>query len=244
MAKASHPGRTKTRLSPPLTPEEAASFNTAFLQDIAQNLAVAAEIESIRGYMAFGPPGSETFFHNIIPADIGLIETWLPNFGDCLQHALAQQFHRGHQSACVLNSDSPTLPVSLLTDAARILAAPGDRAVVGPSTDGGYYLLGVKKVHARLFENIAWSTEHVALQTLQRANDIGLEVVLLPEWYDVDDKSAFQILAGEVLDGAYFSPRLKSSRAPHSAALMRRLMSGDDFLKRVGFVEALEKAAS
>ncbi|MBC8050007.1 MAG: hypothetical protein H7X92_07670 [Chitinophagales bacterium] len=82
------------------------------------------------------------------------------------------------------------------------------------------------------------------MQTLQRANDIGLEVVLLPEWYDVDDKSAFQILAGEVLDGAYFSPRLKSSRAPHSAALMRRLMSGDDFLKRVGFVEALEKAAS
>ncbi len=244
MAKASDPGRTKTRLSPPLTLAEAASFNTSFLQDIAENLAAAAALESIDGYMAYGPPGSDAFFHDIMPSSIGLFETWLPNFGDCLQLALARQFETGHRAACVLNSDSPTLPVSLLVEAARALAKPGDRAVLGPSTDGGYYLLGLKKVHSRLFEDIAWSTRHVASQTLQRAQEIGLEMVVLPEWYDIDDKAALHILACEVLDGAPFNPRLRGGRAPHSGALMRQLMSSGDFLERIGYMETLAKAAS
>ena len=57
MAKASAAGRTKTRLVPPLTFDEAAEFNTAFLKDVAHNIARAAELQSIDGYMAFGPPG-------------------------------------------------------------------------------------------------------------------------------------------------------------------------------------------
>jgi glycosyltransferase A (GT-A) superfamily protein (DUF2064 family) len=66
----------------------------------------------------------------------------------------------------VLNSDSATLPLSLLVETARILARPGDQAVFGPAYDGGYYLLGVNAPHHRLFPAIAWSTEHVAHQTL------------------------------------------------------------------------------
>lgn len=244
MAKASHPGRTKTRLSPPLTHTEAASFNTAFIQDIADNLSAAAALESISGYMAYGPPGEDGFFREIVPPAIGLFETWAPNFGDCLQHALAKQFESGHKAACALNSDSPTLPVSLLVEAARLLASPGDRAVLGPSTDGGYYLLGVKQMHRRLFEDISWSTEHVAAQTLERAREIGLDVAILPEWYDIDDKAALQVFAAEVLDGAPFDPRLKSSAASHSTALMRQLMATGDFPARIGYQLALEEAVS
>ena len=87
----------------------------------------------------------------------------------------------------MLNSDSPTLPTALLSETAEALARPGDRAVLGPSSDGGYYLLGLKTAHRRLFEDIAWSTERVAEQTLERAREIGLEVYRLPVWYDVDD---------------------------------------------------------
>jgi hypothetical protein len=89
MAKASAPGRTKTRLAPPLTFEEAALLNTAFLQDVAENLVAAdeqiraAQNAAIVGYAAYGPPGSTDFFHRILPASIGLIEAWLPNFGAC-----------------------------------------------------------------------------------------------------------------------------------------------------------------
>ena len=87
----------------------------------------------------------------------------------------------------MLNSDSPTLPTALLNETADVLAQPGDRAVLGPSSDGGYYLLGLKAAHRRLFEDIAWSTERVAEQTRERAREIGLDVHLLPVWYDVDD---------------------------------------------------------
>src|SRR5215472_8342976 len=90
MAKASIPGKTKTRLVPPLTFEEAAAFNTAFLQDVAANIAAAAEQAPIACYMAYGPPGVAAFFTSNLPPSIGLIESWHPNFGDCLFVAIDQ----------------------------------------------------------------------------------------------------------------------------------------------------------
>src|SRR5277367_181683 len=92
MAKASAPGRAKTRLVPPLTFDEAAALNTAFLQDVADNvLSAAGHAEpnaGIAGYAAYGPAGTQDFFHRILPDAIGLIEAWMPNFGDCLFHAI------------------------------------------------------------------------------------------------------------------------------------------------------------
>src|SRR6202142_2896583 len=88
MAKALAPGRAKTRLVPPLTFDEAANLNTAFLRDVADNVLLAARNAApqagISGYAAYGPPGSEEFFHRTLPRAIGLIGAWLPNFGDCL----------------------------------------------------------------------------------------------------------------------------------------------------------------
>jgi rSAM/selenodomain-associated transferase 1 len=206
MAKASAPGRAKTRLVPPLTFDEAADLNTAFLQDVAENLIRAGEQAgadanqhtAIVGYAAYGPPGSTDFFRGILPGAIGLIEAWLPNFGDCLFHTIGEIFRRGHDSAVVLNSDSPTLPTAFLVETAEVLARPGDRAVLGPSTDGGYYLLGLKHPHARMFEDITWSTERVAEQTLARAREIGPDVHMLPAWYDVDDVDALRRLRAEL----------------------------------------------
>ncbi len=186
MAKASIPGRTKTRLVPPLTFDEAAQYNTAFLRDITENILAASAQASIAGYMAFGPPESKPFFQQNLPGEIGLIEAWYPDFGDCLFSAIARLFECGHGSAVVLNADSPTLPTSLLVETAQVLARPGDRAVLGPASDGGYYLLGLKEAQRRLFQDIAWSTEHVARQTLERAAELRLPVHVLPEWYDVD----------------------------------------------------------
>ena len=233
MAKASAPGRTKTRLVPPLTFDEAADFNTAFLKDVAHNIARAAELQSIDGYMAFGPPGSNAFFEAILPPPISLLDCWYPDFGDCLFNAITQLLGRGHGSAVVLNSDSPTLPTSLLAETAEVLARPGDRAVLGPSTDGGYYLLGLKAPHRRLFQDVAWSTEQVAQQTLERAVEIGLDVHVLPAWYDVDDAEALRMLRAELYDGWSFAPRLEAHRALHTERLMRSLLSGSDLARRL-----------
>jgi uncharacterized protein len=226
MAKASAPGRTKTRLVPPLTFDEAAALNTAFLQDIADNLLLAGRHAGIAGYAAYAPSGSQDFFYRTLPPEIGLIDACLPNFGDCLLRTIEQILARGHHSAVVLNSDSPTLPTAFLIETASVLALPGERAVLGPSSDGGYYLLGLKTARRRLFEDIAWSTERVAQQTLERAREINLNVHMLPVWYDVDDVDDLRVLNEEVR-----RPRPSSDRfdpnPPHypvaTAALMQRL---------------------
>jgi uncharacterized protein len=240
MAKASMPGRAKTRLVPPLTFDEAAALNTAFLQDVADNVLLAARLSApqagIVGYAAYGPPGSEDFFHRTLPAAIGLIGAWLPNFGDCLLHTIGEIFARGHGSAVVLNADSPTLPTALLIETAEALARPGDRAVLGPSSDGGYYLLGLKAAHRHMFEDIAWSTERVAEQTLERAREINLEVQRLPVWYDVDDFDGLRRLHAELGEEDSEIQRLCAHRphyASQTAKLMNTLRRDHDFASRV-----------
>src|SRR5580704_17822206 len=93
MAKASRPGRTKTRLTPPLSPTEAALFNTAFLADIAANLLDLGKNVPLAGYMAYGPPGEGAFF-DFLPPEIGIFEAWRPNFGDCLSDTILALFER------------------------------------------------------------------------------------------------------------------------------------------------------
>ena len=243
MAKASVPGLTKTRLVPPLRFEEAAAFNTAFLQDVAANLIAAARRTEIAGYMAFGPPNSEGFFERTLGRDIGLISAWRPDFGDCLLLAIEAMLARGHSAAVVLNSDSPTLPTSLLVETAEVLARPGDCAVLGPSTDGGYYLLGLKQPHRRMFEDITWSTAQVAEQTLERAREIGLKVHILPAWYDVDDLQSLRLLHEEIR-GRRAVPRVHTpALAPHTAALIDRLCRESDFAKRIGQAQIEETPA-
>ena len=247
MAKASAPGRAKTRLVPPLTFEEAAALNTAFLQDVADNVLLAARDADrhggIAGYAAYGPPGSEDFFGRTLPGGISLIEAWRQNFGDCLLHTIEEIFARGHASAVVLNSDSPTLPTAYLVETAAALARPGDRAVLGPSSDGGYYLLGLKAAHRHIFENIAWSTVEVAKQTLERAREIGLAVHRLPVWYDVDDVDGLRRLRAELLvrpDAQRRRPERNQPRhAANTAALMNSLWRNHDFNRRAAaLVEA------
>lgn len=230
MAKASTPGLTKTRLVPPLTHNEAAALNTAFLRDVTGNMLLAARRAAphagIAPYAAYGPPGSEAFFRRSLPRPVGLIAAWLPNFGDCLLHAIREILARGHTAAVVLNADSPNLPTALLNETAEVLAHPGDRAVLGPSSDGGYYLLGLKVAHRRVFEEIAWSTERVAEQTRERAREIGLDLHLLPEWYDVDDIATLRRLHGELGAGVALQRPTDAPRphhARHTAALLNRL---------------------
>ena len=175
MAKAAPPGRTKTRLVPPLTGQEAPPSTPRFCR-------ISAPTFSRRGgpasppYMAYRPPGPDSvaFFRDTLPGEVGLLEAWWPDFGACLYGAIDQLLTLGHPSAIVLNSDGPTLPTSRLVETAEVLSHPGDRAVLGPSTDGGYYLLGLEARHRRLFEDVTWSTDQVAEQTLARAAEIGL----------------------------------------------------------------------
>ena len=217
MAKAPQPGRTKTRLVPPLDPAGAAALSVAFLRDITGNVALAAGEAPVAGGVAYAPAGAEALFDGVLAAGTFLlladgspaVPPAVHGFGRSLLHAIRGMLDSGYGGACVLNSDSPTLPTAYLRRAGAALMAPGDRVVLGPAEDGGYYLLGVKAPHAHLFEDIAWSTGLVAAQTRERARTLGLQVIELPEWYDVDDRVGLYRLLDELRTpppGAYPAP--------------------------------------
>jgi uncharacterized protein len=109
------------------------------------------------------------------------------DFGDVLFGAARGLLAAGHDCVLLVNGDSPTLPPVFLAQAIETLRKPGDRVVLGPASDGGYYLIGLKIPYKHLFTRIAWGTETVARRTRERAAEIGLEAALLPEWYDIDD---------------------------------------------------------
>lgn len=200
VGKASLPGRCKTRLMPALTADEAALCNTAFLQDIATNIAVASQQVPIHGYVTCHPDGSELFFRSILPSGFELIHPPVPGLQSALEFCARSLLETGYGAVCLVNSDSPNLPTRQLILAAQALRDAPDRVVIGPSDDGGYYLIGMNHWHAHLFTEISWSTAHVTGQTRQRAAEINLEVVMLESWYDVDDAAALQRLATDLLD--------------------------------------------
>jgi rSAM/selenodomain-associated transferase 1 len=229
MAKAPRPGFSKTRLCPPLDPVQAAALSAAFLRDICENIALAAEQASIAGYVAYAPAGQEALFDRHVAAGTGLLladgSPLMPpdvqGFGRCLLHAILAMLARGHGSAVVLNSDSPTLPTALLVRTATALAAGGERVVLGPADDGGYYLLGMNAAHAHLFADVAWSTDRVAETTRTRAAQLGLEIVELPAWYDVDDQTALRRLLAETA-----VPDVSSGLVPYPAPFTTRALAG------------------
>ena len=112
--------------------------------------------------------------------------------------------------------------------AIEALRAPGDRLVLGPATDGGYYLVGLKRPHARLFEAVRWSTPAVLSTTLERAAEIGLPVTLLPAWYDIDDAETFGVLEAEIAGQPppFAEPGIVGGAALRTRALLARRAAG------------------
>lgn len=231
MAKAPRAGQSKTRLSPPLTPQQAAALSAAFLRDTTENIRLAARTASIAGYVAYAPNGAAHLFDGHLAAGTGLVLAdgtavhlaGITGLGRSLLHAVTSLLASGHESVCLLNADSPNLPTRSLIDAAEALAPPGDRMVLGAADDGGYYLIGLKRPHASIFRDIAWSSEQVSRQTLQRAEETGLETVLLPKWFDVDDLASLHRLAESLTDAGdapYAAPAARAWLSINRAALV------------------------
>src|SRR5262249_55613508 len=111
------------------------------------------------------------------------------------------------------------------------------------ASDGGYYLLGLKAQHDRLFRDIDWSTQRVAHQTLHRAAELALPVHVLPVWYDVDNAEMLRTLATELFDGVSFALDLTANPAPHTRALMQSLLERSDLRSRLGLHDGPRRAA-
>lgn len=221
MAKAPLAGEVKTRLVPPLTAAEAAALNVCFLRDMTANVKTITETEPATGLVVYTPAGSEFAFDGLLPDGFELLAQRGNSLGERLCNATDDLLRAGHTGVVLINSDSPTLPRSLLIRAVDLLARDGDRVVLGAAEDGGYYLIGLKHAHANLFNGIAWSTSNVLTLTQQRAAEIDLPVELLPPWYDVDDAETLDRLCQEL----FFSPSLNGAYpAPHTRAFLETII--------------------
>jgi rSAM/selenodomain-associated transferase 1 len=183
MAKEPLAGRTKTRLSPPLSGQEAAELYRCLLLD---TLELMRQMESAQSIIAYSPHGAEPFFRRLAPPGFNFIPQVGSDLGALLDSVLTHYLQNGYRQVVVVDSDSPTLPEAYLRRAFCELDDPSVDVVLGPADDGGYYLIGLKAPCPALFRGIAMSTSTVVEETLERAREQGLRVVCLPRWYDVD----------------------------------------------------------
>ena len=222
MAKAPRAGEVKTRLVPPLTHAEAAALSSCLLRDTAECVSGVAARVGADTVAVYTPAGTERVFDSLLPEGFSLLTQRGTHLGERLLHAVEDLLQLGYGSVCLINSDAPTLPRALLEAAVAALGRPGERVVIGPADDGGYYLIGLKRAHSRLFADVEWSTDRVCSQTVGRAAEIGLAVELLPAWYDVDDAETLRRLCDELLPGN----GARAHRDGHQAHSTRGFLKG------------------
>jgi rSAM/selenodomain-associated transferase 1 len=198
ICKAPQAGRAKTRLAMAIGAVAASELSACFLRDVAAAIDAVPESLGRRGYGIYAPVGAEHVMRELLPPTFGLLLHVGADLGEVLFGAARDLLIDGHDCILLVNGDSPTLPTRFLVQAVETLREPGDRMVLGPASDGGYYLIGLKRPHRQVFTEVAWGTETVARSTCERAAEIGLATTLLPEWYDVDDLETLRWLQDEL----------------------------------------------
>jgi uncharacterized protein len=200
----------------------AADLAGAFLRDVAAAINAIDPVLGCRGYAVFAPEGSEDRLRDVLPAGFGLLCRRDATLGVVLCSAAQHFLAAGHDCVVLVNADSPTLPHTLIPAAIEALRQPGDRVVLGPAADGGYYLIGLKHAHERLFADIPWSTSAVFTETIARATEIGLPVTALPTWYDVDEVETLALLLDEMVGKrpVFGGAPVPGGAAPHTRAFL------------------------
>lgn len=198
MAKAPREGDVKTRLAAVWTARFAAGLYAALLADTFEIVGDARNVRpAIEQFVCHTPEGSECEFGGVAPRNAVFVCQRGATLADRLTNAFDDLFRAGFASVVLMGTDSPTLPAASLVAAFEALDNGADVAI-GPTSDGGYYLIGMRRPHPEVFRGVALSTEHALAQTVQAAEGAGLAVALLPEWYDVDTPADLERLRDDL----------------------------------------------
>lgn len=228
MCKVPVSGKSKTRLCPPLSADQAAALSACFIADVANTVAAAAEATGSRAYAMVTPAEARDEFAGLLPEGVSILAQHGFDLSARLAHAVRELLAAGHAGVCLINADGPTLPEALVVRAASFLQEPGERLALVPAIDGGYALIGLTRDEPSLFAGIAWSTSRVLAQTLARAAGACLTTRILPPWYDVDDVSGLELLCHELFGPGRFplaEGGLQGGAAPRSRAALADLLS-------------------
>jgi uncharacterized protein len=193
-AKSPIPGKVKTRLTPLITPTKAAELYEAF---IADTISTALKLKCERITVAYSPGYAEKTFHGLCGQSIDYLPQKGQNLGERMKNAFKRSFDKGFERTVIIGTDSPTLPLSYIRDAFDALEKVP--VTIGPTFDGGYYLIGLSEQEDALFDNIEWSTSSVFSQTLARIKTANRQLCILPPWYDVDTPDSLEFLRSHLL---------------------------------------------
>lgn len=204
-------GDAKSRLRDRYDKDFRRELAKSFLRDI---LLIADRLEGVDKVLNYSPPQSGDRMSQYLPRGWRLLPQQGEDLGQRMESFFQWAFACGYRQAVLIGSDFPTIPFQFLNQAFELLKTRS--IVLGPSTDGGYYLIGLSKPHPELFHEIDWSSERVFMQTVNRLEgNLGL----LPPWYDVDFPGDLTMLAGH-LQGMLKS---KVENIPeHTIGLLRR----------------------
>jgi uncharacterized protein len=201
MAKAPRLGSVKTRLAEIVPLEAVTELYRCLLND---SIALAQTLHQVKIAIMCPAPDVEDL-SRVVPKTVPIA----PQTGQGLAAGLASVFHHfaspGHHEVIAFNSDSPHLPASVLEAAFAVLETCD--LVVGPTQDGGYYLVGARASHPGLFSNDGMGTENALDALLRRARELGLSVQLIDPFYDIDVASDLSQLADELLRSPAKAPR-------------------------------------
>lgn len=176
-AKEPKKGKVKTRLKGTYTEEECVGLYKAFLEDVLDIAGRVQADEKILTYQAEGEP----VYLKEIATGFKMVEQTGSDLGEKMHNVFNLI---GSNKTVIIGSDSPTLPASFIEEAFRGL--DDNDIVLGPSEDGGYYLIALKEPCEELFNGIEWSSSRVFDQTIQKAKVLKKKIVLLSKWYDID----------------------------------------------------------
>ena len=209
-ARTPVPGRVKSRLQPRLSPEQACALHCAATSDTAALLAEALPHPALWLFLSEQPPQSETGDQTagelVLPPRFRCALQSDGNLGDRMGAAFARALSGGARRVVIFGSDSPTLPRSVPPLAFHNLQ--DSELVVGPTDDGGYYLIGCRRFDPGLFEGVEWSTPRTCSQTLANAARLGYKTSLLERWFDLDSWSDIGRLLADAQRGTHLPPHL------------------------------------
>jgi uncharacterized protein len=172
-------GQVKTRLSSSFDDETILRLYTCFVEDSLEKI---RQVDNADCFVGISPSNISGFFNGIEDSDMRLFIQQGKDLGDKMRQAFVDRFSDGYKKVVIIGSDSPSLPVSYINQA---LNSDMD-LMLGPSTDGGYYLIAMTGKVSEVFDGITWGTEQVLDETLNRVKKAGVSLELLPVWYDVD----------------------------------------------------------
>jgi len=202
MTKVPQAGKVKTRLQPFLTVQQSAEISVCFLQDTEAK----AKTVTQKLIIAFSPIEKKNLLTDILQTEPILVEQKGENLGERMFHAFEFAFLNDSDAVVMIGTDSPTVPAEFIKRAFAFLETKAD-AVLGKTKDGGFYLIGLRKLDERIFENVEWSSPKTFEQTRRNIENLNLSLSEIPVWYDVDTPEDLKILKKELMGNPQLAPK-------------------------------------